>query len=459
MRFKGKNKKLQLTSLRNILIFSGFCITVFTVISIWIVILQQRIVHSSDEARTVMVPKLLEQIRAVRNLELLSHYGSLAAKTTNSEIRKDAAFLAAYAAANPGNQTDKQTQLLVVTAYNKIQAIAFNEHDPTDWVVMENKLSTRADELAVLTGKLISLKAEDIGSASTSVRNLAAILAVLFVSAIAIMAFLGWRLITELKNKNQFFNEASHDFRQRLHGMQLLINTSLRTPDLAKLPIVSRIKSCTTDLQRYLNNFLEIAKIETIRTKPLHEKIGLQSIFQRLEVQFEEVAISNKIEMKFRHTDVSILSDETLLLKILENLLANALKFSRNKVLIAARKRAGKVEILVVDNGLGMPDFVVNGHHLPFGKSISTKTIDSSNHYGFGLGMSIVMRAAKLLNTPIGIHTKEGHGSLVKITFNTAPINPDKRSIWVLHRFVLQHSFIRYIRKKATHSDESIRSN
>ncbi len=395
---------------------AGFCVLVFTVLSTGILGLQQRILGLTNETREVLVPQFLEQIRAVRNLEMLAHYGGLAAKAEDSAVRQEAAFLAAFAAANPGNQSDEQTRQLASSAYQLIQSIAARERDPAEWAAMEKALSSRADQVAVSIGQVVTQRATNIRDDSLTVRNLAIALAVLFALSMGMMLVLGRFLMVRIKVKSELFNEASHDFRQRLHGLQLLINTAKRSRAARDGgDVLSSFEATTNDLQRYLENLLEIARLDAVAIRPLIRKVVLQEVFQRLELQFQDAASHHGVDIKFRHTRLWCMTDENMLLRILENLIANAMKFARSRVLVAARRRGDQVEVCVIDNGPGMPEFNRRSLYKAF---VQGGGAAQQAGLGFGLGLSIVMRLAGLLSAPVNIGTKEGHGSMVRVRFD-----------------------------------------
>jgi signal transduction histidine kinase len=399
-------------------LWAGVCVLVFTVLVMGILGLQQRILAQTNETRDVLVPKFLEQIRAVRNLEMLAHYGSLAVTAADPVTRQNAAFLAAYAAANPGSQTDERTRRLATKAYQQIQAFAARERDPAEWKALEEELSARADELAVATGNLVMQRATSIRDASLTVRNVAIALALLFAGSMGTMLVVGRSLTARMRAKSQLFNEASHDFRQRLHGMQLLINTAKHAPPAQGAAIMSRVQATTDDLHRYLENFLEIARLDAVVLKPVIQQVVLHDVFQRLELQFQEAALHRDVDIKFRHTRLSCVTDERMLLRILENLVANAVKFTRSKVLVAARQRDGRVEISVTDNGPGWPEPSMRNPCHPFVQVSDAPA--GSTPQGFGLGLSIVTRLAALLDAPIRIATRTGHGATVYIGLGSA---------------------------------------
>ena len=121
----------------------------------------------------------------------------------------------------------------------------------------------------------------------------------------------------------------------------------------------------------------------------------------------------HKVEIKFRNTSLFCHTDEKLFLRMLENLIANALKFARKRVLVAARRRAGLIEVWVSDDGPGMPDFQKLNLWKAFVQGDTTH--DRAFDRGFGLGMSIVMRCASLLEATVRVSSATGRGSTVRV--------------------------------------------
>lgn len=264
-------------------------------------------------------------------------------------------------------------------------------------------------------------------------RNFILIFTVSVITACTLVWFLAWGLVSKIQSKNdilrrlkseslqqlraksQFFNAASHDFRQRLHGMQLLVNAAHRSGTQGAPNILARFKSALADLQRYLDNFLEITRMETISVRPSIGPVSLQDMFQRLELQFEEAALHRQIGLKFRYTAQVLNTDEKILFRILENLISNAIKFSRGKVLVAARTRQRAIEILVLDNGEGLSEADSARVFEAFVQGENSLGNRPSIGGGYGLGLSIVRHSAALLGAQVRLSSKPRHGTLVKL--------------------------------------------
>jgi signal transduction histidine kinase len=229
--------------------------------------------------------------------------------------------------------------------------------------------------------------------------------------------------LEKLHAGNQFFREASHDFKQRLHGMQLLINAAERDMTGSAAPALSKVKSAVADLQTYLDNFLVITRLETALIRINPERLALQDVFQDLELQFEQYAFSKGTALKFRFTRLEVVTDRALLIRILDNLISNAIKFSRDKVLIGARMRGGAVSLFVIDNGLGVSDSDKADIFKPF-YQVAASNERCKMAAGHGLGLSIVKRASEMIGARIEFTSRVHCGTAAVLILNTASIPP-----------------------------------
>jgi len=105
-----------------------------------------------------------------------------------------------------------------------------------------------------------------------------------------------------------------------------------------------------------------------------------------------------------------LLSDPQLLRRVLQNFVANALRYTqRGRVLIGLRRRLGAVELLVGDTGPGIAQvdrerIFEEFQRLPAAREVAPE--------GLGLGLAIAARITRLLGHPITLHTVPGRGTL-----------------------------------------------
>ena len=224
---------------------------------------------------------------------------------------------------------------------------------------------------------------------------------------------------SELRERSQFFNDASHDFRQRLHAMKMeacAAQLALRgSPAVTSLDMLAR---ATDSLDAYVNEVLEFARMEALKVQPSNDVVPLQTVFQRLLVHFESVAEARSVDLRIRPTAAVLYTDERLLQRMLENLVANAIKFTRRGVVVAARRRGSSCSIEVWDQGPGIPSEARDSIFTAF---YQANVYEDSERVGFGLGLAIVRRLAERLDCHVALESRVGRGSVFKVVLPTHP--------------------------------------
>lgn len=203
----------------------------------------------------------------------------------------------------------------------------------------------------------------------------------------------------------RLFQEASHDFRQRLHAMQLLLHTLQQSDPHEGRQLLAKSQYVVLNLQTYVKDFLELARLKVGQAPPAYEPLAVQQLFQELELGFEDVALERHIDLRLRACDLHVVSDRKLLLRILENLLANACKFARSRVLVAARRTAGGVTLEVWDNGPGIAE---QDRLRIFDAYYQVAQSCHAQNEGVGLGLAIVMRLCGVLDHQVSVHVRHG---------------------------------------------------
>lgn len=218
----------------------------------------------------------------------------------------------------------------------------------------------------------------------------------------------------EFARRSAFFASASHDFRQRVHAMKLIAHSGLSDGKLdcrMRSPL-ARLANVVEDLETYMTDVLDFVRLDTTVRNPSVSTIRVQDLFQRIDLDFEEVAVNREIDLKVRATPAVVRSDPAMLLRILENLTANAIKFARSRVLLAARVRQSAVHIDVRDDGRGIkPDSLDKIFEAFYQEEAS---FDAARH-GFGLGLATVKRLADALDCQVRVDSVPGRGTRVRL--------------------------------------------
>ena len=224
----------------------------------------------------------------------------------------------------------------------------------------------------------------------------------------------------EFANRSAFFESASHDFRQRVHAMKLLVlmNTE-RSAEVGGKVTLARLSAVVEDLETYMTDVLEFARLDRASRGPERKHLELQHIFQRVDVAFEDIAAAKNVDLRVRATPLVLYTDGAMLLRILENLVSNAIKFSRDRVLLSARQRGLEVHIEVRDRGPGIADEDLGG---VFDAFYQGHYDPAESRRGFGLGLAIVKRLVESLGYRIDVVSQPSRGTLMRLIVPTEDV-------------------------------------
>ncbi len=215
-----------------------------------------------------------------------------------------------------------------------------------------------------------------------------------------------------LSAKNQFLTTASHDLRQPVHAMGLLIETiHKRNKDEALTPLLGDLRSSVRSVNQMFNSLLDLSKIEAGIVQTQAVPIDLRAFINDTATLFREEANSRNLQLRFRwpKSHVVVLADPALLRQALSNLIHNALRYTpKGGVLVAVRPRAQDWQLEVWDTGIGVADEDQQNIYSPFFRNQHAWRIDSAGH---GLGLSVVARCATLMGASYGLTSRLGKGS------------------------------------------------
>jgi len=211
--------------------------------------------------------------------------------------------------------------------------------------------------------------------------------------------------------KSKFIATASHDLRQPLHALRLFIEAlelRISYPEVRK--IVDNIKLATGTLSNLMNEMLDISKLDAGILHPVISDFPIQPLLKRIAVESEQDAVKKNLRFKVRHCPAVVHSDQSMLERILRNLITNAIHYtSHGNVLVTCRHRNSQLCIEVRDSGIGITE---NELTKIFNDFYQVANSERDRNKGYGLGLAIVERLAKLLNHTISVNSTPGKGSV-----------------------------------------------
>ncbi|MBU1442061.1 MAG: hybrid sensor histidine kinase/response regulator [Gammaproteobacteria bacterium] len=211
-------------------------------------------------------------------------------------------------------------------------------------------------------------------------------------------------------SRARFLAAASHDLRQPLHAMGLFIDGLLPTASVAQRPAVLRLQESAEYMGILLDDLLEISRLDARVLTPAIANVSLASVFDQLGARHAASAAANRVRLVWKDRGLAVRSDAALLLRIVGNLVSNAIRHTapEGTVLVAARRRGGKVRIEVRDNGVGIAP--IHQQRI-FEEFYQVANTERDRRQGFGLGLAICARIAALLDSRIGLRSALQAGS------------------------------------------------
>lgn len=216
------------------------------------------------------------------------------------------------------------------------------------------------------------------------------------------------------RSKSRFFAAANHDLRQPLHSLGLFAS-ALRNQvsDAQSRKLADQILQCSESLEELFDNLLDISKLDAGQVEVRREVISCNALFERIQRTFAQSAKDKQLELRVRPCKWHLNTDPTLLLRILSNLVANAIRYTESGgILVACRRRGDEASIEVWDTGIGIPR---DQQDRVFEEFYQLQNPERDRKRGLGLGLATVRRLATLLDIKIDLRSRVEHGTSFRL--------------------------------------------
>lgn len=226
--------------------------------------------------------------------------------------------------------------------------------------------------------------------------------------------------------KSQFLSSISHDIRTPMNaiiGMTTIASTRLDDKERVK-DCLNKIATSSRHLLGLINDVLDMSKIEngkfTINKEPvclsdfMHDFISIiqpQVKAKHLELDLSILGIEDEI----------VITDSLRLHQIMQNIMSNAIKFTRENGKISLRMEQAPYDregyslyvFRFSDNGIGMSEEFQKVIFQPFERA-ATSTVSKTE--GTGLGMSITKSIVDLMGGSISVTSRLNEGTTFTVS-------------------------------------------
>lgn len=219
--------------------------------------------------------------------------------------------------------------------------------------------------------------------------------------------------------RSRLLAAASHDLRQPLYALTLFSST-LRAgeTDPDKVARILHIEECVASLDQLFSELLDLSRLESGSMHATPARVVLDHVFEEVSRNFRMLAEARGLRLILRKTDVCVHCDRTMLARILNNLVSNALRYTdEGGVLIGARyQKDGRVRIDVWDTGCGIAPEHQQRVFEEFFQVKPPQQRAGEHKRGLGLGLATVHKLAALTGSSISLASRVGRGTRISVT-------------------------------------------
>jgi signal transduction histidine kinase len=167
-----------------------------------------------------------------------------------------------------------------------------------------------------------------------------------------------------------------------------------------------------------LDQLIDVARLEMGAVALETASTEIAAILDEVADVWSERAARQGLRFSVVRSSAVVLSDRVALAIILNNLVGNAVRYTKSgRVLVGCRRRGDRLVVEVHDTGIGIAAKAIPHVFEEF------RQLDPSAGEGFGLGLSIVKGLAEQLQHKIAVRSRPGAGSCFAISI---PLDADE---------------------------------
>ncbi|XNS90291.1 sensor histidine kinase [Vibrio cyclitrophicus] len=227
-----------------------------------------------------------------------------------------------------------------------------------------------------------------------------------------------------IESNRSLTNAVAHELRTPIFRIQWQAEMIKDTPlNESQQHTVESIVEDTEEMEKMVNELLCYAKLDSIGLENLQQPLEIRDFLEHAMTRWNKDTELN-IDLSLPEQPSSILADETLLIRALDNLVRNAMKFARSQVSIEASVHQDQLQIAVHDDGDGVAQKHQARLFEPFYVGDKARNKAKSGH---GLGLSIVDKICAQHNATVEVgQSPTLKGAVFTITIQICNDSADK---------------------------------
>lgn len=230
-----------------------------------------------------------------------------------------------------------------------------------------------------------------------------------------------YKLEKQLEDRDLFANMIAHEFRAPLTAIKGYASFLVESEAISnnERRFSENILSSAERLVELVNDFLEVARLQSGKLKVVKEDTEITKIITKVVSDLEPLADKKNLKLVFPdpEKEVFLTTDKNRLTQIFTNVISNAIKYTNEgEVELECKAIPGEVIVRVKDTGMGISAQDQQKLFAPFTR---VGGVDTTKITGSGLGMWITRQLVEMLGGEIGVESIKGVGTHIVISFKT----------------------------------------
>ena len=215
--------------------------------------------------------------------------------------------------------------------------------------------------------------------------------------------------------RRELIANVSHDLRTPIsiiHGYAetLLMKTNTMSPDDQKRYLYT-IHESVQKLEKLVNELFELSKLEANQVQPMREPFFISELVSDISGKYQLIAQDKRITLDTQLSKESqrVFADVSLIERVMQNLIDNALKFTPTggKIVIQTSHAKEGIKVSVFDSGVGIAD---EEKDLVFGRYYKGHNFQKYKN-NTGLGLAIAKKILDLHDTSLILNSRVNEGT------------------------------------------------